>query len=255
LKEEPFFAITLDIKNKKSIQEALDLYIKPDLLEGDNQFYCDKYKKKLNASKRSYLQNLNNTVILNLKRFDFDYNKQMRFKVNDYCEFPMKLNFKPWTKAGIREKKQDGEEGKEEKKGEEEEDVNIVEEVIEGKGEEEEMLDEDEVEVNAIDEEMEDVESDSGEEGVVSTAAKAHLSKKKSVGKKDTRKTASGNEELDDKYYIYELVGVLVHSGNADSGHYYSYIKQRGTERWLEFNDTRVTEFDAKNLPKECFGG
>ena len=35
-REEPFFAITLDIKNKKNIMEALDLYVKPDRLEGDN---------------------------------------------------------------------------------------------------------------------------------------------------------------------------------------------------------------------------
>lgn len=30
-----------------------------------------------------------------------------------------------------------------------------------------------------------------------------------------------------DAYYHYKLAGVLVHTGTADSGHYYSYIKQR----------------------------
>jgi len=28
------------------------------------------------------------------------------------------------------------------------------------------------------------------------------------------------------EYYNYELVGVVVHNGTADSGHYYSYIKE-----------------------------
>jgi ubiquitin carboxyl-terminal hydrolase 34 len=28
------------------------------------------------------------------------------------------------------------------------------------------------------------------------------------------------------EYYNYELVGIVVHSGTADSGHYYSYIKE-----------------------------
>lgn len=65
---------------------------------------------------------------------------------------------------------------------------------------------------------------------------------------------------MDDSYYEYELVGVLVHSGSADAGHYYSFIKERqngsgGQGRWLEFNDTYVREFDAKNLGVECFGG
>ena len=62
-------------------------------------------------------------------------------------------------------------------------------------------------------------------------------------------------DEKDDKYYQYELVGILVHSGSADSGHYYSFIKERGSQRWLEFNDKIVREFDIKNLESECFGG
>ena len=61
---------------------------------------------------------------------------------------------------------------------------------------------------------------------------------------------------------------MVVHNGNAEGGHYYSYINiSRGetetqgdylsTERdpWLEFNDTIVREFDFKRLPAECFGG
>ncbi len=62
----------------------------------------------------------------------------------------------------------------------------------------------------------------------------------------------------DESYYEYQLVGVLVHSGSADAGHYYSFIKDRSRtskNRWLEFNDTYVREFDVKNLGTECFGG
>lgn len=28
-------------------------------------------------------------------------------------------------------------------------------------------------------------------------------------------------------YYNFDLVGIVVHSGTADSGHYYSYIKEQ----------------------------
>lgn len=59
---------------------------------------------------------------------------------------------------------------------------------------------------------------------------------------------------------MFELVGVLVHSGTAESGHYYSYIRERpvnliGSERWVEFNDADVAPFDISNLADQCFGG
>ena len=48
---------------------------------------------------------------------------------------------------------------------------------------------------------------------------------------------------------------MLVHSGGVNSGHYYSYIKERdGSARWLEFNDTNVKEFDIENLADKCYG-
>ncbi|KAL4968635.1 putative ubiquitin C-terminal hydrolase [Aspergillus stella-maris] len=57
---------------------------------------------------------------------------------------------------------------------------------------------------------------------------------------------------------IFELVGVLVHSGTAESGHYYSYIRERpggngGT--WVEFNDSDVSRFDPNRIAEQCFGG
>ncbi|ETO14021.1 Ubiquitin carboxyl-terminal hydrolase family protein [Reticulomyxa filosa] len=58
-----------------------------------------------------------------------------------------------------------------------------------------------------------------------------------------------------EKYYKYKLVGVTVHSGSADAGHYYSYIKDRKTGLWTEFNDTLIRPFNNKDLDKECFGG
>ena len=57
----------------------------------------------------------------------------------------------------------------------------------------------------------------------------------------------------------YRLVGVLIHSGSADAGHYYSYIKERNPHSpnygsWFEFNDTRVIDFDIKNLKMSVSG-
>lgn len=60
------------------------------------------------------------------------------------------------------------------------------------------------------------------------------------------------NVEDPDENYEYKLVGVVVHMGTADAGHYISYINiNRGTksednpewlktesDKWLEFNDS-----------------
>ena len=64
-------------------------------------------------------------------------------------------------------------------------------------------------------------------------------------------------QEDTDENFEYKLVGVVVHMGTADAGHYISYINiNRGvksednpswlktdTDKWLEFNDSVVKEY------------
>jgi hypothetical protein len=51
-------------------------------------------------------------------------------------------------------------------------------------------------------------------------------------------------------------VGVLCHSGTAQAGHYYSFIRDRLEDTWYEFNDSTVTPWDdKKQMTAECFGG
>jgi ubiquitin carboxyl-terminal hydrolase 34 len=57
----------------------------------------------------------------------------------------------------------------------------------------------------------------------------------------------------------FELVGVLVHTGTAESGHYYSYIRDRLSPGkmpiWFEFNDSEVSVFDHSTIAENCYGG
>ncbi|XP_052272263.1 ubiquitin carboxyl-terminal hydrolase 34-like isoform X3 [Dreissena polymorpha] len=65
----------------------------------------------------------------------------------------------------------------------------------------------------------------------------------------------------DNENYDYELIGVTVHTGTADGGHYYSFIRDRlnksesGQDKWFLFNDAEVKQFDASQIAAECFGG
>lgn len=59
---------------------------------------------------------------------------------------------------------------------------------------------------------------------------------------------------------IFELTGIIVHSGTAETGHYYSYIRQRPSSQgtahsWIQFNDQEVTTFDPNTIHDNCFGG
>ncbi|KAF4967814.1 hypothetical protein FSARC_4706 [Fusarium sarcochroum] len=67
------------------------------------------------------------------------------------------------------------------------------------------------------------------------------------------------NPENDTGEDIFELVGVLVHSGTAESGHYYSYIRERPSSAdrptWVEFNDDMVTQWDPSYMENSTFGG
>jgi hypothetical protein len=57
------------------------------------------------------------------------------------------------------------------------------------------------------------------------------------------------------EYYDYVLTGILVHTGTTDSGHYYSFIKDRKNDTWSKFNDETVSPFNVENIPETCFGG
>jgi ubiquitin carboxyl-terminal hydrolase 34 len=60
---------------------------------------------------------------------------------------------------------------------------------------------------------------------------------------------------------MFDLVGVLVHTGTCEHGHYYSYIRERPcaaastAPTWVEFDDSNVTPFDPADIAYRAFGG
>uniref|UniRef100_F6YDL2 USP domain-containing protein n=1 Tax=Ciona intestinalis TaxID=7719 RepID=F6YDL2_CIOIN len=73
---------------------------------------------------------------------------------------------------------------------------------------------------------------------------------------------AMGNDSDADVPTNYRLVGVIVHSGQASGGHYYSYILQRSKggearNKWFKFDDVDVSEceFTDEDMKNQSFGG
>lgn len=96
----------------------------------------------------------------------------------------------------------------------------------------------------------------------------------KSEGRSDEdlyNETTKSLMDIPDEQYVYKLVGVTIHRGTAEHGHYYSLINtKRGkteedeskpdwqaTEKdpWRVFDDETVKHFNFKDLQTEAFGG
>uniref|UniRef100_A0A673U6K4 ubiquitinyl hydrolase 1 n=1 Tax=Suricata suricatta TaxID=37032 RepID=A0A673U6K4_SURSU len=190
--EESFTTLNVDIRNHQNLLDSLEQYVKGDLLEGANAYHCEKCNKKVDTVKRLLIKKLPPVLAIQLKRFDYDWERECAIKFNDYFEFPRELDMEPYTVAGVAKLEGDN--------------VNPESQLIQ---------------------QNEQSESE----------------------------TAGSTK--------YRLVGVLVHSGQASGGHYYSYIIQRNggdgeRNRWYKFDDGDVTECkmdDDEEMKNQCFGG
>ncbi|CAD8074991.1 unnamed protein product [Paramecium primaurelia] len=102
-REEPFFAISLPVANKKNLEECLQTLVHGDLLEGDNAYSCEQCNKKVSALKRMCIKKLPDHLILVLKRFNFDFDLMAKAKINDRIEFPFELDMFPYSQQGLRQ--------------------------------------------------------------------------------------------------------------------------------------------------------
>lgn len=151
-----------------NLQRALDVYFQEELMEGDNAYHCDKVDAKVPAIKRTLLERLPHTFVVQLKRFEFDFANGLRVKIQERFEFPTHLNLQKYTDAA---------------------------------------------------------QSDSSRPQPAS-------------------------------YFEYELKGIVVHTGNAFAGHYFSFVKERGEQgKWLCMDDTSVTVWNPDLIDECCFGG
>ncbi|KAH3762718.1 5-methyltetrahydropteroyltriglutamate--homocysteine S-methyltransferase [Pelomyxa schiedti] len=97
-RQDTYLDIALDVKGfgqavaVKSIQEALAKYIQPEILEGRDQYSCEKCHKKVNAKKGLAFVNFPYFLMLQLKRFTFDFATDRRVKLNDRVVFPLFLD-------------------------------------------------------------------------------------------------------------------------------------------------------------------
>ena len=52
--------------------------------------------------RRCTIKRLPNVLFIDLKRFEFNFDTMSKFKINDYCEFPMQLDMNKYTTEFIK---------------------------------------------------------------------------------------------------------------------------------------------------------
>ncbi|KAG8433086.1 hypothetical protein GDO86_017390 [Hymenochirus boettgeri] len=90
---DQYLDITLEIKMAHSVNQALEQFVRPEQLDGDNAYKCSKCKQMVAASKRFTIHRSSNVLTLSLKRFaSFSGGK-----LSKEIKYPEYLDIRPYT--------------------------------------------------------------------------------------------------------------------------------------------------------------
>ena len=223
-REEPFYMLTAEVKDKASLEDSLELYVTGEMLTGDNKVRDADCGRKVDALRRCAVRTLPDVLIVHLKRFEFNLETMNRRKLNDLITFPDNLDMFPYTEEGIQQAEQ-----------------RRRARTLSTSHHSEEHL-------------RQELGADEGGEDSTGGERLSVMDEEDSVPcpEGQSRPQAVVKES---SHYQYQLKGIIAHTGAIDSGHYYSFIKQSDLGKWLEFNDRQVLPFDEESIPAECFGG
>ena len=158
---EDFWDIQLNVTGMGNLENSFKNYTEVEVMDGENQYFAGDEHKLQDAKKGVIFESFPEVLHLQLKRFQYDVEKDAMTKINDNYEFPETFDAAPYL-------------------------------------------------------------SD------------------------DADKSES---------WIYQLHGVLVHSGDLNAGHYYAFIKPTKDGWFYKYDDDRVTKATIREVNQESFGG
>ncbi|XP_017070962.1 ubiquitin carboxyl-terminal hydrolase 47 [Drosophila eugracilis] len=208
-----------------SIEEALRAFVQPETLDGNNQYLCEKCKKKCDAHKGLHFKSFPYILTLHLKRFDFDYQTMHRIKLNDRVTFPHTLNLSTIINRSGNS-------------GEQNSQLNGT------------------VDDCSTADSGSAMEDDNLSSGVVTTASSSQHENDLNDEDEgiDMSSSTSKSAKQGSGPYLYELFAIMIHSGSASGGHYYAYIKDFDNNSWFCFNDQNVSAITQEDIQRS-FGG
>lgn len=90
-RSDNFYELDIPVRGFKSLGESLGSLLSPEILDGDNQYSCDKCGGKRDATRRLTVRALPPLLSISLQRFVYDYVKGDRTKATDKFAFPLEL--------------------------------------------------------------------------------------------------------------------------------------------------------------------
>lgn len=158
---EDFWDIQLNVSGNNGIEDSFKDYIQVETMDGENQYFAGDDFKLQDAKKGVIFESFPEVLHLQLKRFQYDIDRDAMMKINDRYEFPETFDAAPylWEEADKSEP------------------------------------------------------------------------------------------------WIYQLHSVLVHSGDLNAGHYYTFIKPEKTGWFYKYDDDKVTKATLREVLEDNYGG
>lgn len=238
-REDKFLDVSLAVRNdtdhiyNDSLEKALDTFVRPETLSGANQYSCEKCACKRDAIKGLRFKAFPRIFVIQLKRFDLDYRTMTRKKINDFVSYPHVLDLNGYIADQARKR-----EAVSTRKP-----PRLIPTDIESR-----LLSLNRTfKRDSLQEDKEKVALEPDRLSVAYTARNTGRLLREERQRRIRDCLESGE-------HVYELFSVMVHSGFAQGGHYYAYIKCFENDKWYLFNDASVKEASEEEL-KQTFGG
>ncbi|CAI5758987.1 unnamed protein product [Candida verbasci] len=93
---EDFWDIQLNVKGFKNLEESFNNYIEIEMLDGENKYQAGEDYGYQDAKKGVVFESFPPVLHLQLKRFEYDFMVDDLVKIDDFYEFPDKIDLKPY---------------------------------------------------------------------------------------------------------------------------------------------------------------
>lgn len=93
---EDFWDIQLNVKGCKNLEQSFRNYIEIEMLDGENKYQAGDEYGYQDAKKGVVFESFPQVLHLQLKRFEYDFMVDDLVKIDDFYEFPDKIDLKPY---------------------------------------------------------------------------------------------------------------------------------------------------------------